>query len=298
MHRVPVACFLLVFRCLPVEDLLNFCAAAHRFAEQFASAPGASELVRSFEMPTNALRSVLRIWPAGAAELVWRVYKCESVFHTAYGWQIGRGLAPHDIGGCIEPALRHACERGDLAKARWLATRFRLEPRHARAGVNYLLRTACGSGRGDVAEWLIRAFGLTAGDVAACDNDAFRRACWGGHLDVVQLIAPCLDHNAVSDRNYAALKSVCERGCLELLRWVVERFGLERDELRTQDCVLFRRACAHGHLEAAQWLAERCEPLYTTIYMQHGGALAQARKFGHAHVAEWLETRFPTTMQV
>jgi hypothetical protein len=294
MHRVPVACFLIVFRCLPVEDLLNFCAAAHRFAEQFSSAPGAYELVRSFEMPTNALRNVLRIWPAGAAELIWRVYKCDPVFHSAYGWQTSRGLAPHDIGGCIEPALRYACERGDLAKARWLAARFRLEPRHARAGANYLLRTACGGGRRDVAAWLIRAFGLTANDVNTCDNDAFRRACWGGHLDVVRLIAPWLDHNAVSDRSYAALKSVCERGRLELLRWAVERFGAE---LGIQDCVLLRRACANGHLEVAQWLAERCAPLYTTIYMQHGGALAQARKYGHTHVAEWLEARFPAPMQ-
>jgi hypothetical protein len=307
MRHIPSDLYVLVFRHLRFEDLLNFCCTVRGFAEQFGANLQARDLFRLLWCDRSkwadssgasgwpnkpCITNLIQYGPVRAAELIWRVFDIPSpaLAHRAH---LGYGPIPlHALHGCGVPALQFACANGLLLKAQWLTVHFGLQARHARTGENGALRAACRNGHQHVAAWLIVEFGLGAADISAVHDYAFRYACYNGHLAIVQLLAPALTRLAIRARNFDALKSVCLAGHLTILQWLVARFDVTRAMILEADCIMFRDACSHGHLGVAQWMADHFALGAAEARICRNWALRFACLSGRLAIVQWMVDRF------
>lgn len=128
-------------------------------------------------------------------------------------------------------SLCTACERGDLALARWLSESCALTPTDARADDNNALSLACVGGHLEVARWLTAEFGLTADDIRGVDHDNFalRECCSKGLLDVVRWLVDADSGLGLTNADVRSYRDYClyaasASGSLELVRFITERF--------------------------------------------------------------------------
>ncbi len=84
--------------------------------------------------------------------------------------------------------LAAACSGGHLTTARWLVDQYGIGPREARADDNYALSIACANGHLDAAEWLITTFNLTVMDLSARRYAGLRWAYHDGEFDLVRTL--------------------------------------------------------------------------------------------------------------
>jgi hypothetical protein len=102
-------------------------------------------------------------------------------------------------------ALAAACSNGHFNVAQWLAERFGLKTEDVRAKCNQILRRACASGNFSLAEWLVGNFNLTAEDARACNSAALRDAYSRGHINIAQLL---VDHFSLRDDEIAHFRGL------------------------------------------------------------------------------------------
>ncbi|HVE12327.1 MAG TPA: ankyrin repeat domain-containing protein [Elusimicrobiota bacterium] len=94
-------------------------------------------------------------------------------------------------------------------------------------------------------------------------------------------------------KNGRAFEWACQRGHLELARWLVERFALTAEDARRDD--VFVKACRKGHLKLAGWLADT---FGFDVRDENYHALRWACMVGRHKVAAWLLARSALTPDV
>lgn len=153
-------------------------------------------------------------------------------------------------------ALRRACLRGDIQRAKELHAEHLFATADIRSNKNKLLRdsVAC-RGNTDIVLWLSGEFDLTIGDIRSRKNEA--------------------------------LRTVCEQGDLAMLQLLYDTFGIMEKDMRVGQGAPLRHACAGGYLELAQWIVSNFEGAAADLRFRNCEPLRTARANGHHNVEEW-----------
>ncbi len=127
----------------------------------------------------------------------------------------------------------------------------------------------------------------------------FSEACNEGHLDIVKQIIGAHEIREYSwrcrgmSRVDAGIRDACANGHLEIMIWLIHRFGFTEEYFRddgsthwSEDNLLIL-ACEKGHLEVAQWLASYFKVTNAELYSR-GSALFMACRYRHLDVAQWI----------
>jgi hypothetical protein len=160
-------------------------------------------------------------------------------------------------------ALRHACERQWVSKARWLLTNGRVRAMSIWHGADSTLAHACSHGHTGIVELLITTLAIPLnrlmtghrhhihGKTRARTN-RFRDACAGGHLATAQWLAAHfkLEYAECRGGLVEALDSVGVSGHLAVAQWLIARFPFQGYEL----IALLINACKTDQCELATWL--------------------------------------------
>jgi hypothetical protein len=187
-----------------------------------------------------------------------------------------------------DDALSAACRNGHIDTAQWLAMRFDLQ----KAGLiqKRALRSACVNGHLAIARWLVAQFGKSVCDLGASSKGSLLNSvCRGGYFDVMRWWVvewPTLSTAAIR----AAVACACENGHLTLAAWLIARSKLTVDDIRINDCKIFKTTCVSGRKRAAEWLVATFRLTRDDIIQ--AGALRYACGNGHLAFAQWLISRF------
>ena len=186
-------------------------------------------------------------------------------------------------------ALKSACLKGHLDVAQWLVSTCDIRRKHVVADLSSFEK-ACESGRMEIVQWMAETFNLTAESVrgAVLRSSAFSSACAGGNFEIVrwfaatfqlsrsngvrniesfryvclhgieaaQWMVDLLQITAADDLSALvnAVHEVCERGIVDVARWLVASFHLTNEEVNEHD--LLFAACTSGNLSTAQWVCD------------------------------------------
>jgi hypothetical protein len=109
----------------------------------------------------------------------------------------------------------------------------------------------------------------------------FDHVCLYGDIERLKYIA--LMNPDINATYSHALENACERGHLDICKWIYSEFFDEDDDVRGEDCEYIITACTNGHLEVVQWL--------NTVFMYGGDyeyAFDAAIENNHIHICKWL----------
>ena len=121
----------------------------------------------------------------------------------------------------------------------------------------------------------------------------FKLVCDRGHLQVAKWLTDYfkLDvEDARSDNNYA-LRLSCTKGHLHVAKWLTSHFNLTSEDARSFDNHALRYSCEGGYLNVVKWLIERFELTVEDVRACNNYALTWSCKSGHLDVAKWLKER-------
>jgi hypothetical protein len=76
---------------------------------------------------------------------------------------------------------------------------------------------------------------------------------------------------------------------LEVAKWLVVRFNLTVEDIRTDNDYAFYCSCVNGHLETAKWLVSITADV---VRSNANYVLCWSCSFGHLELAKWLTERF------
>jgi hypothetical protein len=97
---------------------------------------------------------------------------------------------------------------------------------------------------------------------------------------------------SVRASNNRAFRWACQRGHLELARWLAARFALTSADARALNDSAFVQACAKGHLKLAGWLVDSFGVTGATVVSNEYYLLRHSCETGRTKVADWLITKF------
>jgi len=129
------------------------------------------------------------------------------------------------------------------------------------------------------------------------DNKAFRIACLHGHLEVLKWLVDKFGLTVMDVRcneNWA-FRIACLHGHLEVAKWLVDKFRLTIEDVRSLDNYAFRLACSHGHLEVAKWLVDIFGLTIDDVRCLDHEAFRYACQYGHLNILHYLIGRFQLT---
>ena len=91
--------------------------------------------------------------------------------------------------------------------------------------------------------------------------DELFRACYNGNVNELDKLYITNDEivNSVNKWGLSALKSVCFRGYVDCVRYLVEKCGVSADVSDLQGNTPFMLACASGSVECVKYLVEECK---------------------------------------
>jgi len=112
-------------------------------------------------------------------------------------------------------------------------------------------------------------------------------ACRRGNLIQLQKIS-LLELKHVKSNNNYAFHIACQYEHLEVLKWLVDTFGLTIIDERGQIFYAFRWACSNGHLEVAKWLVDKFELTLDDLKSDNNHAFRSACMFGHLNILQFL----------
>lgn len=196
----------------------------------------------------------------------------------------------------FEAALRHACARQWVSKARWLIANGRIRPTGVWHGDDSALAIACSGGHTEIVELLIKSFAIPlrrlltghrhhiVGKPRARTN-RFRDACAGGHLATAQWL---VSHFGLTSEDHhegllEALDAVGMAGHLHVAEWLVDQFPFRHFDLRTP--LIY--ACNAGHRDLAVWLI-RSECIGVSLHDLSCRLMCDLCKAGHTEIAQEL----------
>ena len=124
----------------------------------------------------------------------------------------------------------------------------------------------------------------------------FTNACQYGCFRVARLIDR-ENPSMVPSTYVQGFRIACENGHLAIAQWLVTRFGLTVEDIRSGQNDALLVSCVNGHLEVAQWLVTRFSFTVEDIRSGQNEALRVSCANGHLEVAQWLVTRFGLTVE-
>ncbi len=95
---------------------------------------------------------------------------------------------------------------------------------------------------------------------------------------------------------HSAFIKVCERGCLNTLKWISETFDLNAEDIRSENNSALYILCQHGHLETAKWLVATFNLNDDDASSFYKYALCRACENDHLETAKWLNETFRLTI--
>jgi len=121
-----------------------------------------------------------------------------------------------------------------------------------------LLDVACAKGRLPEAEKILAIFPTVVFDVDAVVSRLLDE-CEKGSEDTVRFLCGLNPHLTLSDvqnDDYCVIAFACDRGGLELVQFLAERFALDAHSVREYENMILRSAFGHGNLTVANWLVD------------------------------------------
>jgi hypothetical protein len=206
----------------------------------------------------------------------------------------------------FDDALRNACRRGWLSKARWIVAHGRTRRSFVWDAETGPFEWACYGGHLSVMRWLFAAFSPRI--VRNSDSHERLLAMAGaGHLEALRwyVHTMAIPREERSPRGGRALiqRAVARAswgGHLATVQWLVEYFGILRHEVITQKLyavTILGMACGGGHIPVVQWLVDEYVLDWADV-VPHATVWPSTSQ-GRATIAQWLAARFgrPTGTQ-
>ena len=120
---------------------------------------------------------------------------------------------------------------------------------------------------------------------------------WGISRQPIPLEHPCFCDTIESNKYVIYFSRCCEHGHLAVAQWLVERFELTAEDVKSKDNWVLRMSCSCGHLEVAQWLAVHFNLTARDARSYNNHALHMSCSHGHLEVAQWLTKTFGLTAE-
>jgi len=152
---------------------------------------------------------------------------------------------------------------------------------------------ACKLGQIDLVEWLLKSFD----ELYQMDRKylPFIKSCESTNTKIIVFIMEQTGLTAFSPvrgSSMSAFRHAVLSGLLDVVKWMAERFQVQRGYILRDYCYVLLRSCEKGYLRIAQWLIEHYN-LVTEIHADNNYAFIEACRNGHLNVAMWIyETYF------
>lgn len=191
----------------------------------------------------------------------------------------------------------HAAEDGHLAIMRYLCNRYGLTAEHARYEKNLALGLAADNGHLEVVRFL-HDMGLTADDVQMDNFYPLWTAAEKGHFDVFKYITESFqvteDHVCTSEY-WLVMKEAVFHGRLDILRYLVDRYDLDRGFICHNDNQLLRLSAEQNHLDQLKYLKEHFALTANQARAVRNYALRKSALAGHVDMVDYLINHFGLT---
>ena len=168
--------------------------------------------------------------------------------------------------------------------------------------VQSMIYEASNNGHLDVIEWIVSAFRLGSETFFVDSSLSLTRACMNGHLKLAQWVCQTFDLvKWVNSNPYSKnciLTNSAGEGRFECVKWFLETFQINPDEVKVLISDAFQHSCAGGHLEIAQLLASKFELTSEDVRVgQYTSSLIWAASNGFLDTAKWLHKTFGFTAE-
>jgi hypothetical protein len=154
--------------------------------------------------------------------------------------------------------FRRLCQEGSSLALLAYIREHKITSEEVRSGDNFALRMACMRGKISSADLLIQHFKLTKDDFCADENFAFRWACLSNEREAIPFLRKYtakfgLDASVARSCDNWALKAACENGQFATIQWLVQHFGLNKNDVTVQDCRAVSPMTQVRKSEIAEW---------------------------------------------
>ena len=147
---------------------------------------------------------------------------------------------------------------------------------------------ACHYGDTDVFRWAFLTFDDIFLDYFLVDVMQY------GHLDL--LIDLDVEYDILGQHKKLVLETIssCTRGrCLDMLKWINDRFGISEDDVRSGRNALLRFSTSHGQLEVCKWIHSTFHLTLEDARDISAREIDYAKSKGYFDVVEWYNDTFP-----
>lgn len=162
-----------------------------------------------------------------------------------------------------------------------------------RLGADQVFAHACRSLQ--TAKWVADKYSITPAQAHARGKMALQTACASGRLDVVKWLVARFGKGDMRYAGDDGFQEACGNGHREVAEWVLTNVGLtlrylDSDTIHCSSLRTFDLACGHGHLDIAQWLHDMCA--FSVDDIVQGNIFTCVCAGGHIKVARWLMDTF------